>query len=102
MKFNELRELEEQYRQGTAPDADELSGEYYVVAPWFPWFSLEPLKHRKAVGEGGEGGEGVEECRRELWALISSVTQSGTCRRKCCWPFWAGGGARFATTRGRW
>lgn len=55
MIFDELKELEEQYEQGTIPDADELSGEYYVVVPWFPWLSFELLKHRKAVGAGGEG-----------------------------------------------
>jgi len=55
MIFDKLKEIEEQYEMGEVPDPDELSGEYYVVAPWFPWLSLEPLKHRKDVGPGGEG-----------------------------------------------
>ena len=55
MFLDEIKDLEEQYEMGEAPDPDELSGEYYVVVPWFPWLSLEPLKHRKAVGDGGLG-----------------------------------------------
>ena len=55
MLFKKLKEIEEQYEMGEAPDPDELSGEYYVTAPCFPWFSLEPLKHRKDVGLEGEG-----------------------------------------------
>ena len=55
MLFGKLKELDEQYEQGTVPEPGELSGEFYVVTPWFPWVSLEPLKHRKAVSEDGSG-----------------------------------------------
>jgi len=55
MIFDDLKEIEELYSQGEIPEPEELSGEYYVVAPWFPWFSLELLKHRKDVRDGGEG-----------------------------------------------
>lgn len=55
MLLKKVKEIEEAFEMGEAIRADELSGEYYVVVPWFPWFSLEPLKHRKDVGEGGAG-----------------------------------------------
>lgn len=55
MIFDDLKEIRELYEEGEIPEPEELSGEYYVVAPWFPWFSLAALKHRKDVGDGGEG-----------------------------------------------
>jgi hypothetical protein len=55
MIFDELKELEQLYEEGTVPEAEELDGEFYVVVPWFPWFSLELLKHRKAADVFGEG-----------------------------------------------
>jgi hypothetical protein len=55
MIFDELKELENLFDQGTIPEPEELEGEFYVVAPWFPWLSLEPLKHRKATDPSGQG-----------------------------------------------
>ena len=55
MIFDNLKELEQLYEAGTAPEPDELDGEFYVVVPWFPWTSLELLKHRKSADFTGEG-----------------------------------------------
>lgn len=55
MIFRELIELEKQYRKGTIPEPEDLSGEYYVVAPCFPWVSFKALRHRKAIEVGGNG-----------------------------------------------
>ena len=55
MIFDERKELENLFEQGTIPEPEELVGEFYVVAPWFPWLSLEPLKHRKATDTFGHG-----------------------------------------------
>jgi hypothetical protein len=55
MIFDEIRELEKSYSEGTIPEAADFEGEFYVVVPWFPWFSLELLKHRKAADSLGEG-----------------------------------------------
>ena len=75
MFFNDLKELEEQYEQGTVPEPGDLSGEYYVVAPWFPWVSLEPLKHRKDVGADGSGDNVVLKDTR--FGYFKLETESG-------------------------
>ncbi len=55
MLFKKVKEIEEAYEMGEPISQEDLSGEYYVVVPWFPWLSLELLKHRKSVGEDGNG-----------------------------------------------
>lgn len=55
MIFDDLKEIEKLYDEGAAPEPEELEGEFYVVAPWFPWISFELLKHRKSSDVFGEG-----------------------------------------------
>ena len=55
MTLGLLKEVEELYEEGTIPEPEDLEGEFYVVAPWFPWVSFELLKHRKDAGVDGEG-----------------------------------------------
>lgn len=79
MLFSKVKEIERLYDQGEIPGPEDLSGEYYVIVPWFPWLSLEVFKHRKAVEPGGQGDNvlgggfhfGSFELRKEDdWLLI--------------------------------
>jgi hypothetical protein len=55
MIFDKIKELEEQYVEGTVPEPEELTGDFYVLVPWFPWLSLELFKHHKSADAFGEG-----------------------------------------------
>jgi len=55
MIFDSLKELEKQYEDGTIPEPEELEGDFYVTAPWFPWISFELFKHHKSADAFGEG-----------------------------------------------
>ena len=55
MLFESMKDVEKLYDGGETPEPEELEGEFYVVAPWFPWFSLELFKHRKSADAFGEG-----------------------------------------------
>jgi len=83
MIFDDLRELESQYADGTIPEPEELEGDFYVVVPWFPWMSLELLKHRKSSDSSGEGDNvildnirfGHFKLEKELDALLIDYEQ---------------------------
>jgi len=55
MIFDDLKELERLYEEGTIPEPEELEGDFYVVVPWFPWISFELFKHHKSADSSGEG-----------------------------------------------
>ena len=84
MIFKELREFDRLYEQeGSIPEPEKVSGEYYVITPCFPWISLKHLKHRKVIEEKNAGANlilnnlcfGKFELKKENDALVIDYNQ---------------------------